>query len=344
MMETEKWEEIKNNARTLLQPRCMVCPVCNGKACAGKAPGPGGKGEGLTFQRNYSYLKEHVKIHMDVLHSQFSPDTSTELLNRTISLPVLAAPIGMVAFSLSDALNEYSYAQAVVTGMSKAGSFAFTGGGVGDESFYEPLKVIAEHSGQAIPTLKPWTDEMLYERISLVEKAHPIAFAVDIDTAGVAHAAAAKSFIRKKGPDDIRAICKRTKLPFIVKGIMTAGAAIRAAEAGVYGIVVSNHGGRVMDDGLSTAEVLPQIRKAVGEKIKIFVDGGVRSGSDVFKMLALGADYVLIGRPYAIAAYGGGADGVALYTRKLQAELSEIMEMTGCAAIQDITPDKVSIV
>lgn len=343
-MGTETWEEIKKNARTLMQPRCMVCPVCNGKACAGKAPGPGGKGEGLTFQRNYSYLKEHVKIHMDVLHSQFSPDTSTELLSRTISLPVLAAPIGMVAFSLSDNLNEYSYAKAVVEGMIEAGSLAFTGGGAHDESFYEPLKVIAEHNGQAIPTLKPWIDEILYERIFLTEQVNPIAFAVDIDTAGLVHAAAAKSFISKKGPDDLRAICERTKLPFIVKGIMTVGAAVKAAESGVYGIVVSNHGGRVMDDGLSTAEVLPEIRKAVGGKIKIFVDGGVRSGGDVFKMLALGADYVLIGRPYAVAAYGGGSDGVALYTRKIQAELSDIMGMTGCTTIQEIGFDKVSIV
>lgn len=344
MTEIEKWEEIKNNARMRMQPRCMVCPACDGKACAGKAPGPGGKGNGLTFQRNCSYLKEHVKIHMDVLHSQFSPDTSTVLLNQKISLPVLAAPIGMVAFSFSDALNEYSYAQAVVTGMIEAGSLAFTGGGAQDESFYEPLKVIGEHNGRAIPTLKPWTDEILYERISLVEEVHPIAFAMDIDTAGLVHAAASKSAISKKGPDDIRAICERTKMPLIVKGIMTAGAAVRAVEAGAYGIVVSNHGGRVMDDGLSTAEALPEIRKAVGGKTKIFVDGGVRSGGDVFKMLALGADYVLIGRPYAIAAYGGKSDGVAFYTKKIQAELADIMGMTGCATIQDISLSKVSIV
>lgn len=344
MSETMKWEDIQKEARTQVQPRCMVCPVCNGKACAGKFPGPGGKGNGLTFQRNYSYLRDHVKIHMDVLHSQFSPDTKTELLNQTISLPVLAAPIGMVALSFSDTLNEYSYAQAVVAGMVQAGSFAFTGGGVQDESFYDPLKVIEEYSGRAIPTLKPWVDKILYERISLVEKVNPVALAMDIDTAGLVHAAAAKSVISKKGPEDIRAICTRTKLPFIVKGIMTADAAVNAADAGVYGIVVSNHGGRVMDDGLSTAEVLPEIRKAIGESIKIFIDGGVRSGGDVFKMLALGADYVLIGRPYAIAAYGGKASGVTLYTQKIQAELADIMGMTGCRTIQDIDFDKIRII
>ena len=343
-MNYETWEDIKNNARNLMQPRCMVCPVCNGKACAGKTPGPGGKGAGLTFQRNVNYLKEHVKINMDVLCSQFSPNTSTEIFDQTISLPVLAAPIGMVAFSFSDDLNEYTYAQAVVTGMLEAGSLAFTGGGAHEESFYEPLKVIAEHSGCAVPTLKPWVDEILYERIAFLEKVNPVAFAMDIDTAGLVHAAASLNLISKKGVDELRAICARTKIPFIVKGIMTASAAVRAAEAGVYGIVVSNHGGRVMDDGLSTAKLLPEIRKAVGEKMKIFVDGGVRSGSDVFKMLALGADYVLIGRPYAVAAYGGGSKGVAFYTQKIQAELADVMGMTGCTAIRDISLDKIAIV
>lgn len=99
-------------------------------------------------------------------------------------------------------------------------------------------------------------------RISLVEEVHPIAFAMDIDTAGLVHAAASKSAISKKGPDDIRAICERTKMPFIVKGIMTAGAAVRAVEAGAYGIVVSNHGGRVMDDGLSLRRSCQEILKS----------------------------------------------------------------------------------
>lgn len=344
MTDAEKWEEIRNTARALMQPRCMVCPVCNGKACAGKTPGPGGKGEGLTFQRNYSYLKEHVKVNMDMLHGQFAPDTSTEFLGRTISLPVFAAPIGMVAFSLSDAMNEYTYAEAVVSGMLEAGSFAFTGGGIHDECFYDPLKVIGEHGGQAIPTLKPWPNDVFFERLALTEKVSPVAFAVDIDTAGLVQASAAKSFVERKSADDIRAIREWTKLPFIVKGIMTPAAAVKAADAGVYGIVVSNHGGRVMDDGLSTAEVLPAIREAVGGRVRIFIDGGVRSGGDVFKMLALGADYVLIGRPYMIAAYGGKSGGVALYTRKLQAELADFMGMTGCETISDIDRSKVEIV
>ena len=83
---------------------------------------------------------------------------------------------------------------------------------------------------------------------------------------------------------------------------------------------------------------------AVGADTKIFVDGGVRTGDDVFKMLALGADAVLIGRPYVIAAYGGGAEGVQLYTEKLKAELNDAMTMTSCKSLQEITRDKIRLV
>ena len=147
-----------------------------------------------------------------------------------------------------------------------------------------------------------------------------------------------------KTEEELREIAAATDLPFIVKGIMTAEAAQKALRAGAYAIVVSNHGGRVMDYGLSTAEVLPEIRAAVGTDAKIFVDGGVRTGDDVFKMLALGADAVLIGRPYVIAAYGGGAEGVQLYTEKLKAELKDAMTMTSCKSLQEITRDKIRLV
>ena len=204
-----------------MQPRAWSA-ACDGKACAGKAR-PGRQGNGLTFSEKLQLLKGTCEDpYGRTSQSIFAGYEYGASQSEDFSLPVLAAPIGMVAFSFSDALNEYSYAQAVVTGMIEAGSLAFTGGGAQDESFYEPLKVIGEHNGRAIPTLKPWTDEILYERISLVEEVHPIAFAMDIDTAGLVHAAASKSAISKKGPDDIRAICERTKMPLIVKGIMTA--------------------------------------------------------------------------------------------------------------------------
>ena len=92
-------------------------------------------------------------------------------------------------------------------------------------------------------------------------------------------------------------------------------------------IVVSNHGGRVLDQCPATAEVLEEIANAVKGKMKIFVDGGIRSGADVFKALALGADGVIICRPFVTALYGGGEEGVKLYIEKIGQELADAMEM-----------------
>ncbi len=172
-----------------------------------------------------------------------------------------------------------------------------------------------------------------------------MAFAMDIDSAGLPHAGMSALQMQMKTEKDLKEIASATELPFIVKGVMTAESARKALNAGAYAVVVSNHGGRVMDNGVSTAEVLPEIREAAGnQRGRIFVDGGIRTGGDVFKMLALGADAVLIGRPYAIAAYGGGAEGVRLYTEKLIAELRDAMTMTGCATLADIKRDKIRIV
>ena len=100
--------------------------------------------------------------------------------------------------------------------------------------------------------------------------------------------------------------------------------------------MVSNHGGRVLDHCPATAEVLPDIVDAVGGKMTILVDGAIRSGMDMFKALALGADAVLIGRPFVTTVYGGGEEGVQLYVQKLKAELADTMRMCGAHSLADI--------
>ena len=111
--------------------------------------------------------------------------------------------------------------------------------------------------------------------------------------------------------------------------------------AGASAIVVSNHGGRVLDQCPATAEVLSDIASEVGGDVKVLVDGGIRSGVDIFKALALGADGVLIARPYVTAVYGGAAEGVALYTEKLGAELADTMKMCGTPSLEDIGIDNI---
>jgi len=120
---------------------------------------------------------------------------------------------------------------------------------------------------------------------------------------------------------------------------MTPEEAELAVEAKVAAIVVSNHGGRVLDFTPGAAEVLPRIVDRVRGKITIFADGGVRSGADVLKYLALGADAVLVGRPLIVGAFGNGREGVAFLLNKMKDELQQAMLLTGTASVKKVSRD-----
>ncbi|MHC4293356.1 MAG: alpha-hydroxy-acid oxidizing protein, partial [Planctomycetota bacterium] len=139
---------------------------------------------------------------------------------------------------------------------------------------------------------------------------------------------------------DIRELVAATSLPVVIKGIMCAEDAVMAAEAGAAAIVVSNHGGRVLDSTPGTADVLPEIAKAVSaSQVMVMVDGGIRTGYDVLKMLALGAKAVLVGRDIVRAAVGAAGDGVRLQMEYLQKTLAKAMLMTGCASLSQVSSD-----
>jgi L-lactate dehydrogenase (cytochrome) len=126
------------------------------------------------------------------------------------------------------------------------------------------------------------------------------------------------------------------KGPLIIKGILDPDDAREAAALGADGIVVSNHGGRQLDGVLSTARALPPIAEAVGDKLTVLADGGIRSGLDVVRMLALGAKGVLLGRAWAYALAGGGEAGVTHVLQLIEAEMRVAMALTGVTRIDDI--------
>jgi isopentenyl diphosphate isomerase/L-lactate dehydrogenase-like FMN-dependent dehydrogenase len=139
-------------------------------------------------------------------------------------------------------------------------------------------------------------------------------------------------------------IAKWAEVPYIVKGVMTVKGALKAKEAGAAAIVVSNHGGRVLDQCPATAEVLCDIVDALkGSGVKVIVDGGIRTGVDVFKALAMGADAVIICRPFVPMVYGGGEEGVKLYIDKIGAELEDTMAMCGAKTLADINRDMIHL-
>ncbi len=127
--------------------------------------------------------------------------------------------------------------------------------------------------------------------------------------------------------------------PLILKGILDVDDAVEAANLGTDGIVVSNHGGRQLDGVPSTARTLPSIADALGDRLTVLADGGIRSGLDVIRMLALGAHGVLIGRAWAYALGGGGQAGVAHVLRLIEAEMRVAMALTGITSIDQISAD-----
>lgn len=336
------YKDVLTNAKKNMAPNCRVCKECDGMACRGEIPGTGGKGSGSSFIRNFKALA-NVKINMDLIYKDKGRDTSAEFFGHKFAAPVFAAPISGLSSNYNGFLNEKSYAEMLVSGCLKAGCAAFTGDGAPDNFLTDSLLAVKASGGMAVPTVKPWDADTLRKKLDLVKSSGAMAVAMDIDSAGLPLLAAAGKPVCAKDVDELAQIASYASRPFIIKGIMTPFAAVNAAKTGAYAIVVSNHGGRVTDHTPATIEVLPEIKKAVGNKIKIFIDGGIRTGVDVFKALALGADAVLIGRPYVIAACGGGAEGVKIYTEKIISELNDTMKMTGCANINDINESNVRV-
>jgi L-lactate dehydrogenase (cytochrome) len=135
---------------------------------------------------------------------------------------------------------------------------------------------------------------------------------------------------------DVEWLRQRWEGPLIIKGILDPDDARQAAKAGADAIVVSNHGGRQLDGVISTARALPRIAEAIGGRIPVLADGGVRSGLDVVRMLALGADFVLLGRAWAYALAASGGDGVAHVLKIIEAEMRVAMALTGHTVIGEV--------
>lgn len=330
------WQEVQQTAREKLRGVCRVCPVCNGIACAGKIPGMGGIGTGLAFQHNIQALAVH-KFNLRTVHNIIEPRLDCTILGLPLALPVIGAAIGGTALNLNAALTEEEYATAVVGGCHAAGTVCMTGDGPNPAIFTAGLSGLKTKPGGAIPVIKPRDNATVVAMANDAAAAGALAFGMDIDAAALINMTNAGMPIGPKTVADLTYIKQHTGIPFIVKGIMTVDEAVACCKAGVDAIVVSNHGGRALDHTPGTAEVLPYIADAVQGKLTVLVDGGIRSGADILKMLALGANAVLIGRPVAIAAVGGGTAGVEMLMSKLARELRAAMVLTGTAQVTQVS-------
>jgi 4-hydroxymandelate oxidase len=270
-------------------------------------------------------------------------DLSTELLGTRVAFPILVAPWAYQRLAHPD--GELATARAC----ADAGTIM-----VVSSTTVDYLEDVAAASSAPkwwqlyLFTDRGVTTDMLHRAVAAGYGA--VCFTVDLPVVGFRHRDTRNAFVMPLGlPEDDRVydpniswsdiawIRERAPLPLLVKGIMTAEDARIALDHGVDGIVVSNHGGRQLDGVAAGVTVLPEVVDAVGGRVPVLLDGGVRRGTDVLKSLALGASAVLVGRPTAWALAAAGHEGVAAVLQILRDELDNAMTLAGVPSIAEIT-------
>lgn len=327
---------VRDTAREKLKGYCRVCPVCDGRVCAGEVPGMGGAGTGSAFTANLAALARY-RLNMRTVHAVKEPDLSMRLWGRKLSMPVLAAPMTGTPYNMGGGMTEEAFITELVSGSVAAGTMCMTGDGADPAMYGSGLKAGAANKGSTIAIIKPREQKEIIKYIRLAEDAGVSAVGMDIDGAGLVTMAMKGQPVSTKTLQEVKEAVSATKLPFILKGVMTPEEAELAVDARAAAIVVSNHGGRVLDFTPGAADVLPAIVDRVKGKLIVFADGGVRTGADVLKLLALGADAVLVGRPLVTGAFGGGREGVALLLNKMKTELLQAMLLTGTADVKMVS-------
>ena len=331
------WKKVEERARHRFgQQVCHVCKVCDGESCASGIPGMGGAGNMSTFHDNSRALSE-IKILPQYIREKVAPDSTFEFLGRKFEYPVFIAPMTGASTNMNDAIGEYDLAKYLLLGAREAGSIAFLGDGASPDRYLTVLKALSEVEGFGILICKPRADSAaIVERFRMAEEISAAAVGIDIDAVSLKTMEMKNISGSSKSFDELRKLRDSTKLPFILKGIMSVSDAELAIKAGVDSIVVSNHGGRILDEMPGTARILSDIVKFVNNRIPVLVDGGIRSGMDVFKMNALGANAVLVGRPMAIAAVGGEISAVKYLLSRYGSELKKTMSICGTQNISSI--------
>ena len=331
------YQEVLENAREKIGPNCKACPVCNGLACGHTIPGPGSKKPGNGANDNFNAWRR-IKLNMDTLVANTPIDTSTELFGRKLTFPLVSGPVGTLRrqFNPTDDVRDFN--DKCLAACESRGLLHFYGTGSETEVQEDNERLRIAHHNCGVPIINPEADEQIIRQMEQARASlPPIAVGVVVDSAGLPHLKLSRGSGGAKSPEQLRLLKEQAQVPFIVKGIMTAESAQKAVDAGADAIIVSNHGGRVLSDVPATAEVLAEIVDAVSGRAKVIVDGGIRSGLDLFKAYALGADACLICRPVLVSYYGGGQEGIECYFDMLLDELRDAMYMCGARSISDIS-------
>lgn len=258
--------------------------------------------------------------------------TNMELFGRTFKTPIMAAALSGLDGLCKNGLVE------VAKGIQSAGAVMWAGIGKEPE-----LCAVLETGAATVKIIKPYKDQdLIFEKIRQAETLGVMAVGMDVNFGFGGKVQDTLIRQRIMGPvsmADLQRYVAAAKVPFVVKGVLSARDAVKAAEAGAAAIVVSNHGGSIIDYAVPPLKLLPNIVRVLDGAIPIFLDGGIIRGSDVFKALALGARGVLVGRTVMAGLAAGQSRGVCDMVTGLTEELGRIMCLTGSRDIDNIDPD-----
>lgn len=323
----------------------------------------GGAGDELTCQANLQAWQEWALLPR-MLRDLRGGHTRCQLLGDALQHPIVLAPIAYQHLFHAEGERASALAAAVMGGAAVLSSFASTLLEEVAEVAQGPLwfQLYWQGSGPATLALAQRAEAAGYRALVLTvdapvsgvrnrEQRAGFRLPPDISAVNLEQAVQLPALPEggsavfdglmavAPGWQDVAWLCQRSCLPVLLKGILHADDARLAVEAGAAGVIVSNHGGRVLDSQWPAIRSLASIRAELGADVPVLVDGGIRRGSDVFKALALGADAVLIGRPYIHALATAGALGVAHLLRLLREELEVTMALCGCRDLASIAPE-----
>lgn len=289
-----------------------------------------------TFHRNPRAFRQYL-FRQKIFHDVADPDISVELFGQSLPTPAITAPVGSFSLISDDAERE------VAEGTERAGAMMFTS----QAAKFDP-KGWRMHAKSPL-VFMAYMNRGREEVSDYAKTAEDLGFAavgITMDTAkpvkiGDEVPLSTKDGKPRKGhkstPKDIEWMKQQVDLPVVVKGIMGADDARTAINCGADALVVSNHGGRILDFNRAALEALPEVVETAGGKVPVLLDSGIRSGGDIVKALALGAKAVLVGRPIAWGVGAFGAAGVERVYNILAEEMQRVLVMTGVARLREVT-------
>jgi isopentenyl diphosphate isomerase/L-lactate dehydrogenase-like FMN-dependent dehydrogenase len=289
-----------------------------------------------TFRRNPQAFRTYL-FRQKIFHDVSEPDTCVELFGKALPTPAITAPVGSFILIGKDAERE------VAEGCDRAGAMMFVSQAAkfspkewrdADKS---PLVFMAymNRGKDEVSAYAKLAEDLGFAAVGItVDTVRPVKIGdeVPLSTKDGKPRRGHKSTVK-----DIEWMKQQVSLPVVIKGIMGGEDARAAVDAGADALVVSNHGGRILDYNRAALEALPEVVDEVGKTTPVLLDSGIRSGGDIVKALALGARAVLVGRPVAWGVGAFGARGVERVFAILAEEMERVLTLTGVGRIRDVT-------